>query len=213
MTESVYKKPSKKSDGTGCLAAVLIAVPVGIVILLVLTTGILKYNGLVNHEEPVDAQWAQVENAYQRRADLIDNLVVTVRGYAIHENRTFTEVADARAKVGSVQLDASDLSPEAFAKYESAQQNLNSAFSRLIVTVERYPELKANQNFLQLQAQLEEIENTIISRRDAYNEVAQRYNLYRRKFPTNTFAVMFGFESKGYFKAKEGTDEVPVVEF
>lgn len=171
------------------------------------------YNKMVSLDEAVKSQWAQVENVYQRRADLIPNLVSTVKGYADFEKSTLTQVIEARAKATSVQIDANKLDPQSLQKFQAAQDQLGSALSRLMVVVERYPELKANQNFLELQAQLEGTENRIAVERRKFNEVTQAYNTYIRKFPQLLFAKMFGFKEKGYFKAEEKAKEVPKVQF
>lgn len=171
------------------------------------------YNGLVKGEEGVDAAWAQVENVYQRRADLIPNLVATVKGYAAHESETLQAVIDARAKATGITVDASNLSEEALAKFQSAQGELTQALGRLIAVSESYPDLKANQNFLELQSQLEGTENRITVERNKFNETAQGYNTNLRSFPTNIIAGLFNFEKKGYFKAAEGAETAPKVEF
>src|SRR5262245_14897585 len=193
-------------------------IALGVVLLLVLMLGMCgvgSYNGLVGSSQAVDAQWAQVENVYQRRADLIPNLVNTVKGAANFEKDTLTQIAEARASVGKVQLDAKNLpnNPGAFAQFEQAQAGLGSALSRLMVVVERYPELKANQNFRDLQAQLEGTENRISVERMRYNEVAQTYNTQRLRFPTVLFANMMGFGEKAYFKSQAGAERAPTVDF
>lgn len=161
----------------------------------------------------IEGQWAQVENAYQRRTDLIPNLVNTVKGYADFEKSTLTEVVEARAKATSVQVDPSKLNAESISKFEEAQEGLSNSLSRLLLVVERYPELKANQNFLELQAQLEGTENRISVERNKFNEAVRDYNTYIRKFPNNLIAGMFGFEKKAYFEAKEGAETPPEVKF
>ena len=171
------------------------------------------YNTMVSLDESVTSQWAQVENSYQRRADLIPNLVSTVKGYADFEKETLTQVIEARAKATSVQINPGNLDATAIQNFQAAQDGLSSALSRLMVVVERYPELKANQNFLELQAQLEGTENRIAVERRKFNEVTQSYNTYIRKFPTNIVAAIFGFDKKAYFKADESAREVPQVEF
>lgn len=193
-------------------------IALGVVLLLVLMLGMCgvgSYNGLVGKSQAVDAQWAQVENVYQRRADLIPNLVNTVKGAANFEQQTLTQIAEARASVGKVQVDARNLpnNPGAFAQFEQAQAGLSSALSRLMVVVERYPDLKANANFRDLQAQLEGTENRISVERMRYNEVAQAYNTSRLSFPTVLFANMFGFGEKAYFKAQAGAERAPTVDF
>lgn len=171
------------------------------------------YNGMVSKQESVQAQWAQVENVYQRRADLIPNLVATVKGYAEHEQTTLTDVINARAKATSITIDPTDLEPEDIAKFQAAQDELSGALSRLLVSVEQYPDLKANQNFLELQSQLEGSENRITVERQKFNERAKEYNQYIRMFPRNIIANMFDFEKTGYFKAMSGAEVAPKVEF
>lgn len=171
------------------------------------------YNTMVTMEEQVTASWSQVENQYQRRADLIPNLVNTVRGYADFERETLTEVIEARSRATSINVDANDLDPAQVQRFQEAQEQLSGALSRLLVTVERYPDLKANQNFLELQAQLEGTENRISVERQRFNETVQSYNAYIRRFPQNIFAGMFGFERKGYFEAQSGAERAPTVTF
>lgn len=172
-----------------------------------------QYNTMVEKQEAVTAQWSQVENVYQRRADLIPNLVSTVKGYADFEQETLTAVIEARAKATSVNVDPSKLDANSIQQFQAAQDGLSSALSRLMVVVERYPDLKANQNFLELQSQLEGTENRIAVERRKYNETAQAYNTYIRKFPNNMIAGMFDFEKTEYFEADEGADTAPKVEF
>lgn len=171
------------------------------------------YNSLVKSDETVQAAWAQVENVFQRRADLIPNLVATVKGYAEHESSTLQAVIDARAKATQVTVDASDLTDEQIAKYQAAQGELSQALGRLIAVSEAYPDLKANENFKDLQAQLEGTENRITVERQKFNETAQAYNTEIRTFPTNIIAGLFNFDKKGYFKAAEGAEVAPKVEF
>jgi LemA protein len=185
---------------------------VGIVIVLA-AMFVKPYNKMVQKDEECSKAWANVENAYQRRMDLIPNLVKTVQGAADYEKGTLTEVIEARAKATSVQVDPSNLTEESLAKFQAAQDQLSSALSRLMVVVERYPELKANQNFLELQAQLEGTENRIAVERGKFNETVNDYNSYIRRFPNNIVAGMFNFDKKGYFKATEGADKAPDVEF
>jgi LemA protein len=187
-------------------------IPIAIIILLVVW-GVGAYNGLVTKDENVEGQWAQVETAYQRRADLIPNLVETVKGYADFEQETLTGVIEARAKATQVNVDPSNLTPESIAQFEQAQQGLSSALSRLLVTVERYPNLKADQQFLNLQAQLEGTENRIAVARNRYNDTVREYNRSVRTFPTVLFAKMTGFDQKGYFESAEGSDQAPEVSF
>jgi LemA protein len=171
------------------------------------------YNNLVELEERVSSQWSQVENVYQRRADLVPNLVNTVKGAANFERETLTQVIEARSKATGVNVDASQLSPEKIRKFQQAQGKLSSALSRLLVSVERYPELKANRNFLELQAQLEGTENRIAVERRRFNEAVREYNSAVRRFPNNLAAAMFGFEKKGYFEAEAGAEQAPEVDF
>lgn len=171
------------------------------------------YNKMVELEENIDAQWAQVENVYQRRADLIPNLVNTVKGYADHEQETLQAVIEARSKATSINLSADQLNEQNLRNFQQAQKGLSSALSRLMVVMERYPDLKANQNFRDLQAQLEGTENRIAVERRKFNEATRAYNSYIRKFPRNMIAGMFDFERKPYFEAEEGADEVPEVQF
>lgn len=168
---------------------------------------------MVSQEEAIEGQWSQVENAYQRRADLIPNLVNTVKGYANFEKETLTQVIEARSKATSVNIDANQLTPENVARFEQAQAGLSSALSRLLAVAEAYPDLKANQNFLELQAQLEGTENRIAVERGRFNEAVQQYNTLIRRFPSNITAKIFGFEKKAYFQAKEGSDKAPEVKF
>ena len=171
------------------------------------------YNGMVSADEGVQSAWSQVENVYQRRADLIPNLVATVKGYAEHESGTLEAVVAARAKATQTTVDPSQLTAENIAKFQAAQGELGSALGRLLVTVERYPDLKANQNFLELQAQLEGTENRISTERMKFNETAKSYNTLIRSFPQNILASIFSSTPKGYFKAAEGSENAPKVEF
>lgn len=171
------------------------------------------YNTMVQNGEQVDAQWAQVENVYQRRADLIPNLVNTVKGFAAQEKDVLTGVVEARAKATSVNLDASNLTEANMAAFQQAQEGLSGALSRLMVVVERYPELKSNQNFLELQAQLEGTENRISVERMKFNETTRTYNTHIKSFPQNMLAGMFGFVQKPYFEAVQGAEKAPEVNF
>ncbi len=171
------------------------------------------YNSMVALDESVKSQWAQVENVYQRRSDLIPNLVNTVKGYANFEQETLTKVIEARAKATSVTVDPAKLTPESIQQFQAAQGQLSQSLGRLLVTVEKYPDLKANQNFLELQSQLESTENRISNERMKFNEVTQQYNSKIRSFPNNLTASMFGFTAKGYFKGEAGTEKAPKVEF
>ena len=168
---------------------------------------------MVELDEGVSAQWAQVENAYQRRADLIPNLVNTVKGYADFEQETLTQVIEARSKATSVSINPENMDAAALAQFQSAQDGLSSALSRLMVVVERYPDLKANQNFLDLQAQLEGTENRIAVERRKFNDATREYNRFIRKFPQLIVAAIFGFDKKEYFEASEGSETPPTVEF
>ena len=189
-----------------------ILIIVGIVIILG-AMFVKPYNKMVQKDEGCSKAWANVENAYQRRMDLIPNLVKTVEGAANYEKGTLTEVIEARAKATSVQIDPNNLTEESIAKFQAAQDQLSSALSRLMVVVERYPDLKANQNFLELQAQLEGTENRIAVERNKFNEVVKEYNTYIRKFPNNIIAGIFNFDKKGYFQAAPGADKAPEVDF
>lgn len=172
-----------------------------------------SYNDMVTKDEAVTGQWSQVENVYQRRADLIPNLVNTVKGYAAHERETLEGVVNARAKATSTTIDPSKLNAESIKQFAAAQDGLSSALSKLMVVVERYPDLKANQNFLELQSQLEGTENRITVERQKFNESAKDYNTFIRKFPKNIWAGMFGFEKKDYFEAAAGSEKAPEVQF
>lgn len=184
-----------------------------VVAVIAVIWGISGYNGLVSMDEGVQTKWADVETQYQRRADLIPNLVNTVKGYAAHESETLQAVVEARAKATSMNIDPSNMSAEQIANFQRAQDGVSSALSRLLVTVEKYPDLKANENFKELQVQLEGTENRIsVARRD-YNESARKYNTTLRSFPKNILAGMFGFEKKAYFEAQEGSEQAPTVQF
>ena len=187
----------------------------GIVLLVIIffSNIVGSYNSIVTKEEGVTAQWAQVENVYQRRADLIPNLVATVKGYASHEKETLEGVIEARSKATSTTIDASNLNAASIQSFQAAQDGLSSALSRLMVVVERYPDLKANQNFLELQAQLEGTENRISVERKKFNESARDYNTYIKKFPKNLIAGMFDFEKKDYFESVKGAEIAPEVKF
>ncbi len=186
---------------------------IGIIVLLAVLWGVRRYNGFVTMEEGVTGQWANVETMYQRRTDLIPNLVSTVKGYAEFEQETLTQVIEARAKATSVTVDPSNLNPQSLAAFQQAQDGLSSALSRLLVTIERYPDLKANQNFMDLQHQLESTENRIAVERRKFNETVRGFNTTVRKFPNSVIAGITGFDEKGYFEAAEGSDTAPVVEF
>ena len=184
-----------------------------LVIFFVISGAIGRYNGLVSLEEGVDASWSQVENVYQRRADLIPNLVATVKGVAEFEKETFTAVTEARSKVSSINMEGITDNPEMLQQFQAAQGQLSSALSRLMVVVERYPDLKANQNFLELQTQLEGTENRITVERNRFNKTAQVYNTQIRRFPGSIYANIFGFDRKAYFEAETGAEQAPQVQF
>jgi LemA protein len=199
---------NKKFMGLGCLAIVIL----GLLIVVLYGTGV--YNSLVGLDQKVQAQWGQVENTYQRRADLIPNLVETVKGAAAFEQDTFTAVAEARAKVGQVQVNPGQLTSDNLAQFQQAQDGLSSALSRLLVVVEKYPELKATEAFKELQAQLEGTENRITQERMRFNEAAQAFNTRRNRFPAAIIAGLFGkFAEKPYFKSQAGAETAPKVKF
>ena len=180
---------------------------------VVLIWGVSGYNGLVSMDEGVQNKWADVETQYQRRADLIPNLVNTVKGYAAHEKETLEGVVKARSEATSVKIDPENMTAEQMAQYQKAQNGVSSALSKLLLVVEKYPDLKANQNFLELQSQLEGTENRITVARRDFNGAAKEYNTAIRKFPKNILAGMFGFEKKTYFEAEEGAEKAPEVQF
>jgi len=200
----------KKSQiaGLGCL---------GIIVLAVLAVSFSTwgtYNDLVARNQDVESRWAQVENVYQRRADLIPNLVATVKGYAAHESEVFQEVTASRAQVGSLRVTPEILNdPAQFEKFQQAQAGLTGSLSRLLLVAERYPDLKANQNFLELQSQLEGTENRISVERMRFNDSAQAYNTRLLQFPTNIIGRFFGFQKKAYFQAAPGSERPPAVDF
>ncbi len=194
--------------GLGCLGLLIL----GALIILVPVWN--SYNNIVSLQQDVNAKWAQVENVYQRRADLVPNLVATVKGYAAHEREVLETVTASRAQVGSVQVTKDILNnPAEFQKFQQAQANLSGALSRLLLVVERYPDLKANQNFLELQSQLEGTENRIAVERMRFNESAQMYNTRIKQFPALIVARFFGFSEKQYFQATAGSEKPPVVDF
>jgi LemA protein len=195
---------------------IALSVTGGIILIILLLAGWITgmYNSLVKLDETVNQSWAQVQNQYQRRVDLIPNLVEVVKGYAAHEKEVFEKVAEARASVGKIQITPEILAnPQLFQQFQQAQSGLSGALSRLLAVAENYPQLKANENFLQLQAQLEGTENRIAVERKRFNEVVQGYNIKVRTFPTAIFAGMFGFGQKQYFQAEAGADKVPKVKF
>ncbi len=183
------------------------------VVAVIVIWAVSMYNGLVTMDESVNSQWANVETQYQRRADLIPNLVNTVKGYASHEKETLEGVVEARSKATQMQVNANDLTPEKLAEYQKAQGAVTSALGKLLAITENYPDLKANQNFLELQAQLEGTENHINVARTNFNNAAQAYNTAIRRFPKSLFASMFGFDKHAYFEAAEGTETAPTVSF
>ncbi|CCY10084.1 LemA family protein [Porphyromonas sp. HMSC077F02] len=192
---------------------IITIVVIGIVVLMVARYGISANNNMVEKQEGVRTAWSQVENQYQRRADLIPNLVNTVKGYATHEEQTLTNVIEARAKATQVKVDPDQLTDEALQKYMASQNNLSQALGRLMVVAEQYPELKANENFQMLQTQLEGTENRISTERQRFNETAKEYNIYIRKFPRNIFAGILGFKPQAYFESIAGAEVAPVVAF
>lgn len=189
------------------IGAILLALFLGI------SWGVKTGNNMVTMEEGVTASWSQVENVYQRRADLIPNLVSTVKGYAAHESETLTAVVEARAKATSVTIDPTKLNAASIQQFQEAQGGLSSALARLMVVVEKYPDLKANESFLNLQAQLEGTENRITVERQKFNQSAQAFNTYIRLFPQTIIASMRNFEKKAYFEAEKGSDKAPKVQF
>ena len=206
--------PVPERSGTGLILKNMKAIKI---FLLTLAAAALLsscgYNNMVEKSELVEQQWAQVETQYQRRADLIPNLVSIVKGAADFEKETLTGVIEARAKATSIQISANELTPENMAKFQAAQSQLSGALSRLLVSVERYPELKANSNFLELQAQLEGTENRISVSRNRFNDAVGDYNSYIKKFPRNLYASNFDFEKKGYFEADKGSEKAPTISF
>jgi len=191
----------------------IVVLGIAAVVIAVAAWFIKTGNKIVQLDENVNESWAQVENVYQRRADLIPNLVATVKGYAEHEKTALTDVVEARAKASSVNVNPEKLDAQSLQQFEEAQGNLSSALSRLLVVVERYPELKANQNFSELQAQLEGTENRISVERRKFNETARAYNTFIRQFPASIVANNRGFEKKAYFEAQAGSEKAPEVKF
>ena len=183
------------------------------VVAIIAIWAVSGYNSLVGMDENVSNQWANVETQYQRRADLIPNLVNTVKGYAAHEKETLEGVIAARSQATQIKVDPNDLTPEKLAEYQKAQGQLASALGKLLAITENYPDLKANQNFLELQAQLEGTENRINVARKNFNDAAKAYNTAIRRFPKNILAGLFGFDKRAYFEAAEGAEQAPTVEF
>lgn len=194
----------------GCLIPILLVVFLGVILFV---WGSKAYNGMVTMQESVTSQWGNVETQYQRRADLIPNFVNTVKGAAEFEQSTLTQVIEARAKATQVTINPENLTPESMQQFQQAQGELSSALGRLMVVVEKYPDIKATQNFRDLQVELEGTENRISVERRRFNEVAQTYNTYIRRFPQNFLAGMFGFEAKPYFESMEGAERAPEVTF
>lgn len=192
------------------LIAIIVIVVIGLIGFFWIKSG---YNGMVGKEEGVSSQWAQVQNAYQRRADLVPNLVATVKGYATHEQETLQAVVDARAKATQMNVNADQLTEENIKKYQEAQGQLGSALGRLLMVQENYPDLKANTNFLALQDELTGTENRISTERNKFNEKVKDYNTFIRMFPRNILSGIFGFEKKGYFEADAAAQNAPKVEF
>lgn len=193
--------------------SVIILLAILAVVAIIVMSCISTYNGLVTMDENVSGQWANVETQYQRRADLIPNLVNTVKGYASHEKETLEGVVEARSQATQIKVDANDLTPQKLAEYQKAQGAVTSALGKLLAITENYPDLKANQNFLELQAQLEGTENRINVARKNFNDAAQAYNTTIRRFPKSIFAGMFGFDKRAYFEAAEGAEKAPEVKF
>jgi LemA protein len=191
----------------------IILIALAVIMVLLIFRGCKGYNNLVTMREQVNRDWANVENVYQRRADLIPNLVNTVKGYAAHEQETFTRVTEARARATSVTIDAANMTEEDLKRFQALQGEVSSALSRLLAVAENYPDLKANQNFLELQAQLEGTENRIAVERRKFNETATSYNTAIKTFPTVIFAGWFGFKERPYFEAQAGSETAPKVEF
>jgi LemA protein len=191
----------------------IILIVVAFLVVIFIFRGCGKYNSLVTMREQVNRDWSNVENVYQRRADLIPNLVNTVKGYATHEQETFTKVTEARSKATSVTIDAANMTEEDMKRFQAAQGEVSSALSRLLAVAEAYPDLKANQNFLELQSQLEGTENRIAVERRKFNETATTYNSELKRFPTILYAGMLGFKDRPYFQAEEGSQVAPKVQF
>lgn len=190
-------------------STIIILVVLGVLVVWAIS----GYNGLVAADEAVSTAWSNVENQYQRRADLIPNLVNTVKGYAAHEQETLNAVTEARTRATQITVSADELTPEKLQEYQAAQGEVGAALGRLLAITEAYPELKANENFLELQAQLEGTENRISVERRNFNDAARQYNTSRRSFPNNLLAGMFGFEERPYFASNEGAEQAPAVQF
>jgi LemA protein len=197
----------------GCLVSIIIGAVLALIVLSLVIWGTRVYNTMVTMNEGVTSQWGNVETSYQRRSDLIPNFVNTVKGAANFEQTTLTQVIEARAKATSVTIDPTKMTPESMAQFQQAQGQVSSALGRLMVVMEQYPELKATQNFRDLQVELEGTENRISVERRKFNEVAQGFNTFIKRFPQNFMAGMFGFAAKPYFEASEGAEKAPVVTF
>lgn len=193
--------------------SVIVLLVVGVLLLLLCGTGCSKYNTMVTEQENVEQAWANVNTQYQRRADLIPNLVETVKGYATHESQTLQNVTEARAKVGTINLSVDSLDEASLQRYTQAQNQLSAALKSLLSVTEAYPDLKANENFMRFQDELAGTENRIQVARKDFNHAAQAYNTLIRRFPTSIFASFFGFKVKPYFQASEGADIAPTVKF
>jgi len=197
----------------GCLIWIIIGVVIGLIVLGIVSWGVNKYNSMVSLQEGVTSQWGNVETQYQRRADLIPNFVNTVKGAAEFEQETLTRVIEARAKATQVTIDPANMTAENLQQFQAAQGEVSSALSRLMVVVEKYPDIKATQNFRDLQVELEGTENRISVERRKFNEVAQQFNTYIKRFPANIIAGMFNFTAKPYFESMEGAEKAPEVKF
>ena len=197
----------------GCLISIIVVAFLALIVISMVIWGTKVYNGMVTMQESVTSQWGNVETSYQRRSDLSPNFVNTVKGAANFEQTTLTQVIEARAKATSINIDPTKMTPESMQQFQQAQGQVSSALGRLMVVMEQYPELKATQNFRDLQVELQGTENRISVERRKFNEVALTYNTYIRRFPQNFLAGMFGFQNKPYFAADEGADKAPVVTF
>jgi LemA protein len=197
----------------GCLVAIIIGAVFAFLVLMLVLWGVRSYNQMVTMKQGVEAQWGNVETQYQRRMDLIPNFVNTVKGAANFEQQTLTQVIEARAKATSIKIDPTKMTQENMAQFQQAQGEISSSLSKLMVVVERYPELKATQNYRDLQVTLEGTENRIANERRKFNEDALAYNAYIKRFPQNVLAGMFGFGEKPYFKSQEGAEKAPEVKF
>ncbi len=209
----MMKFSKTKNMKRGCLIGIIIGAIIAFFILVMVLYGVKAYNRMVTMGEAVSSQWGNVETQYQRRSDLIPNFVNTVKGAANFEQQTLTQVIEARAKATSVTIDPKNLNEQTMAQFQQAQGQVSSALARLMVVVEQYPEIKATQNYRDLQVELEGTENRISVERRKFNEVALTFNTYIKRFPQNFLAGMFGFQSKPYFKSVEGAEKAPIVKF